>query len=77
MENNMDDDTPFNPFYIGPNPSKACANEEVPPRECSPDCIPAADNKTADPNPPTSSTAQGNETSSSPCKPYNCNYHSN
>ncbi|KAH8305850.1 uncharacterized protein [Drosophila kikkawai] len=32
------DDTPFNPFYIGPHPSDACAIPEVPGRQCSPDC---------------------------------------
>ncbi|XP_034471850.1 uncharacterized protein LOC117779686 [Drosophila innubila] len=34
----MDDDKPFNPFYIGPHPSMACAVTETPPRQCSPDC---------------------------------------
>ncbi|XP_064537047.1 uncharacterized protein LOC135427457 [Drosophila montana] len=38
MKNNMDDDKLFNPFYIGPHPSKACAVPEIPPRQCSPDC---------------------------------------
>ncbi|XP_020808912.1 uncharacterized protein LOC110184653 [Drosophila serrata] len=32
------DDVPFNPFYIGPHPSKACAAPEVPGQQCSPDC---------------------------------------
>lgn len=39
MKNDMDEDKPFNPFYIGPHPSKACALPETLPRECSPDCI--------------------------------------
>ncbi|XP_002100891.3 uncharacterized protein LOC6525052 [Drosophila yakuba] len=32
------DDKPFNPFYIGPHPSKACAIPEIPGRQCSPNC---------------------------------------
>ncbi|XP_043659655.1 uncharacterized protein LOC122624238 [Drosophila teissieri] len=39
------DDKPFNPFYIGPHPSKACAIPEIPGRQCSPNCqeqVPAA-----------------------------------
>ncbi|KAH8256560.1 hypothetical protein KR026_000232 [Drosophila bipectinata] len=35
------DDKPFNPFYIGPHPSKACAIPEIPGRQCSPPCLPA------------------------------------
>ncbi|KAH8328718.1 hypothetical protein KR074_011972 [Drosophila pseudoananassae] len=34
------DDKPFNPFYIGPHPSKACAIPEIPGRQCSPPCLP-------------------------------------
>ncbi|XP_016995126.2 uncharacterized protein [Drosophila takahashii] len=34
------DDKPFNPFYIGPHPSKACAIPEIPGRQCSPSCQP-------------------------------------
>ncbi|KAH8354708.1 hypothetical protein KR084_003040 [Drosophila pseudotakahashii] len=34
------DDKPFNPFYIGPHPSKACAIPEIPGRQCSPNCQP-------------------------------------
>ncbi|KAH8416545.1 hypothetical protein KR222_008948 [Zaprionus bogoriensis] len=33
------DDQPFNPFYIGPHPSQACAATETPARECSPDSV--------------------------------------
>ncbi|KAH8239526.1 hypothetical protein KR032_005141 [Drosophila birchii] len=32
------EDVPFNPFYIGPHPSKACAAPEPPVQQCSPDC---------------------------------------
>ncbi|KAH8293401.1 hypothetical protein KR054_000066, partial [Drosophila jambulina] len=32
------EDIPFNPFYIGPHPSKACAVPEPPVQQCSPDC---------------------------------------
>ncbi|XP_030379105.1 uncharacterized protein LOC115627537 isoform X3 [Scaptodrosophila lebanonensis] len=31
-------DKPFNPFYIGPYPDRACALPEVPPQRCSPAC---------------------------------------
>lgn len=34
------DDKPFNPFYIGPHPSKACAIPEIPGQQCSPNCQP-------------------------------------
>ncbi|XP_017045787.1 collagen alpha-2(I) chain [Drosophila ficusphila] len=36
----MSDDVPFNPFYIGPHPSKACAVAEAPGQQCSPNCPP-------------------------------------
>lgn len=32
-----DDELPFNPFYIGPHPSQACAATATPPRQCCPD----------------------------------------
>jgi len=34
------DDKPFNPFYIGPHPSRACAIPEIPGQQCSPNCQP-------------------------------------
>ncbi|XP_022214034.1 uncharacterized protein LOC111068682 [Drosophila obscura] len=33
------EDKPFNPFYIGPHPSKACAIPEVPGQQCNPACV--------------------------------------
>ncbi|KAH8273261.1 hypothetical protein KR018_000690 [Drosophila ironensis] len=36
MPSSQSDDTPFNPFYIGPHPSKACAIPEIPGKQCSP-----------------------------------------
>lgn len=40
MKTMKGDDKPFNPFYIGPHPSKACAIPEIPGRQCSPPCLP-------------------------------------
>ncbi|XP_034661206.1 uncharacterized protein LOC117896808, partial [Drosophila subobscura] len=34
----MADDRPFNPFYIGPHPSRACAIPEIPGQQCNPAC---------------------------------------
>ncbi|KAH8421295.1 hypothetical protein KR009_000366, partial [Drosophila setifemur] len=34
----MSDDKPFNPFYIGPHPSKACAIPEQQGQQCLPGC---------------------------------------
>ncbi|EDW78585.2 uncharacterized protein Dwil_GK16109 [Drosophila willistoni] len=41
MPCNDDGDKPFNPFYIGPHPSKACATAEPPGQKCSP-CSPSS-----------------------------------
>ncbi|XP_017145948.1 uncharacterized protein LOC108158224 [Drosophila miranda] len=35
----MAEDKPFNPFYIGPHPSKACAIPEIEGQQCSPNCV--------------------------------------
>ncbi|BFG01254.1 uncharacterized protein DMAD_01048 [Drosophila madeirensis] len=34
----MADDRPFNPFYIGPHPSRACAIPEIPGKQWNPAC---------------------------------------
>ncbi|KAL7745565.1 hypothetical protein ACLKA6_009790 [Drosophila palustris] len=67
----MEDDRPFNPFYIGPHPSMACAVTETPPRQCSPDCAGKEDAAS-------SSGAQGTDkekekaNSEPPCQSYPC-----
>ncbi|XP_016961708.1 uncharacterized protein LOC108032395 [Drosophila biarmipes] len=45
------DDKPFNPFYIGPHPSKACAIPEIPGKQCSPSCQPPEGQASAHPAP--------------------------
>ncbi|EDV46075.1 uncharacterized protein LOC6551422 [Drosophila erecta] len=51
------DDKPFNPFYIGPHPSKACAIPEIPGQQCSPNCQEHVQPATATNKPPSGATA--------------------
>ncbi|XP_017076949.1 uncharacterized protein LOC108111851 [Drosophila eugracilis] len=55
------DDQPFNPFYIGPHPSKACAIPEIPGRQCSPNCQPPEGQATTKPSPYCPSSSDGQE----------------
>lgn len=69
-----DDEIPFNPFYIGPNPELACAPPEIAPRLCCPGMDDTqVDCTSKPPNQLVAATIEVTETPKKICRPYPCN----